>query len=185
LAKVEMYLYDFYHYRERFGTHINQSHISLKNAIVHFFHAITAYTFSCSPLTIILLASKWLVIIVVTHYMFSTHSNNLNHGVKMPHQHMSPPERFSKQSAFMVVSGSMSSNPSMILHHGVKMPDQHLSTPEQHITQKSDYTPMTGRMLPLPPSWQAELDAIAADCHIVSSLILILITDVISRFFPC
>jgi hypothetical protein len=50
----------------------------------------------------------------------------------------------------------------MILHHNVKMPDQHLSTPEHHITQKSDYTPMTDRTLPLPPSWQAELDAIAA-----------------------
>jgi hypothetical protein len=56
----------------------------------------------------------------------------------------------------------MSSNPSMILHRGVKMPDQHLTSFEWHITQKSDYTPITVRVLPLSPSWQAELDAMAA-----------------------
>jgi hypothetical protein len=56
----------------------------------------------------------------------------------------------------------MFSTPSMIVHHGVKMLDKHLSTPEHYITQKSDYTPMTDRTLPLPPSWQVELDAIAA-----------------------
>jgi hypothetical protein len=56
----------------------------------------------------------------------------------------------------------MSSNPSMILHHGIKMPDQHLTTPEWCIIQKSNFMHMTDRMLPLPPSWQAELDATAA-----------------------
>jgi hypothetical protein len=69
-----------------------------------------------------------------------------------------------RQSVIMVVTHSMSTaNPSKILHHdGGKIPDQHLTTPEWHTTQISDVTPMIDIMLPLPPSRQAKLDAIAA-----------------------
>jgi hypothetical protein len=56
----------------------------------------------------------------------------------------------------------MSSNPANILHHA-KMPDQYLTTPEeQRTTQKANSMSMTNQTLPLPPSRQAELDALAA-----------------------
>jgi hypothetical protein len=57
----------------------------------------------------------------------------------------------------------MSANPSKILHHdGIKIPDQHLITPEWCTTQISGVTPMTDITLPLPPTRQVKLDAIAA-----------------------
>jgi hypothetical protein len=63
-----------------------------------------------------------------------------------------------RQLVTMAVTCSMSANPSKILHHdGGKFPDQHLTTP-----QMSHVTPMTDILLPLSPSRQAKLDAIAA-----------------------
>ncbi len=71
--------------------------------------------------------------------------------------------RLLRQSVIIVVTHSMSTNPSKILHHdGGKIPNQHLTTLEWRTTQMSDATPMTYIMLPLPPSRQAKLDAIAA-----------------------
>jgi hypothetical protein len=68
-----------------------------------------------------------------------------------------------RRLVIMVVTCSMSANPSKILHHdGGKIPHQHLTTPERCTTQLSDVTPMSDITLPLPPSRQAKLDAIAA-----------------------
>jgi hypothetical protein len=69
----------------------------------------------------------------------------------------------------MVATRSMSSNPAHILHH-VKMPDQHLTTLEQRTIEETYSMPMTDQTLPLPPSRQAELDAIAAATYCLIDL---------------
>jgi hypothetical protein len=85
-----------------------------------------------------------------------------------------------RRSGIMVVIRSMSANPSKILHHGGgKIPDQHLTTLEWRTTQMSDVTPMTDITLPLPPSTQAKLDAIADASSYCFSLIWIPTANVI------